>query len=203
MKKELKGTRTEQNLRTAFSGESEARNKYTFFASKARKDGYVQIAEIFEETAANEQIHAQEFLEKLQKYGRQPIENIDISAGYPYTLGVTMENLLEAAKGENEESVRVYPGFAKTAREEGYADIASLWENIARIEAVHRDVFLESYEQMQTERLYKKEHPIVWRCLNCGFVMLSKEAFRVCPVCGKDRGWAEGDIQTRRLGKEG
>ena len=98
-----------------------------------------------------------------------------------------MENLLEAAKGENEESVRVYPGFAKTAR----------------IEAVHRDVFLESYEQMQTERLYKKERPIVWRCLNCGFVMLSKEAFRVCPVCGKDRGWAEGDIQTRRLGKEG
>ena len=200
---ELKGSKTEQNLWTAFAGESQARNKYTYFASKAKKDGYVQIAKIFEETAANEQIHAQEFLEKLQKYGRQPIENIDISAGYPYTLGVTMENLLEAAKGENEESVRVYPGFAKTAREEGYADIASLWENIARIEAVHRDVFLESYEQMQTERLYKKEHPIVWRCLNCGFVMLSKEAFRVCPVCGKDRGWAEGDIQTRRLGKEG
>ena len=200
---ELKGSKTEQNLWTAFAGESQARNKYTYFASKAKKDGFVQISKIFEETAANEQIHAQEFLEKLQKYGRQPIENIDISAGYPYTLGVTMENLLEAAKGENEESVRVYPGFAKTAREEGYADIASLWENIARIEAVHRDVFLESYEQMQTERLYKKEHPIVWRCLNCGFVMLSKEAFRVCPVCGKDRGWAEGDIQTRRLGKEG
>ena len=199
---ELKGSKTEQNLWTAFAGESQARNKYTYFASKAKKDGFVQISKIFEETAANEQIHAQEFLEKLQKYGRQPIENIDISAGYPYTLGVTMENLLEAAKGENEESVRVYPGFAKTAREEGYADIASLWENIARIEAVHRDVFLESYEQMQTERLYKKEHPIVWRCLNCGFVMLSKEAFRVCPVCGKDRGWAEGDIQTRRLGKE-
>ena len=199
---ELKGSKTEQNLIAAFAGESQARNKYTYFASKAKKDGYVQISKIFEETAANEQIHAQEFLEKLQKYGRQPIENIDISAGYPYTLGVTMENLLEAAKGENEESVRVYPGFAKTAREEGYADIASLWENIARIEAVHRDVFLESYEQMQTERLYKKEHPIVWRCLNCGFVMLSKEAFRVCPVCGKDRGWAEGDIQTRRLGKE-
>ena len=200
---ELKGSKTEQNLWTAFAGESQARNKYTYFASKAKKDGFVQISKIFEETAANEQIHAQEFLEKLQKYGRQPIENIDISAGYPYTLGVTMENLLEAAKGENEESVRVYPGFAKTAREEGYADIASLWENIARIEAVHRDVFLESYEQMQTERLYKKERPIVWRCLNCGFVMLSKEAFRVCPVCGKDRGWAEGDIQTRRLGKEG
>ena len=83
------------------------------------------------------------------------------------------------------------------------ADAAALWENIARIEAMHRDVFLESYNQMQTERLYRKERPIVWRCLNCGFVLLAKEAFRVCPVCGKDRGWAEGDIETRRLGKEG
>ena len=123
--------------------------------------------------------------------------------GYPYTLGVTMENLLEAAKGENEEAARAYPAFARTAREEGYADAAALWENIARIEAMHRDVFLESYNQMQTERLYRKERPIVWRCLNCGFVLLAKEAFRVCPVCGKDRGWAEGDIETRRLGKEG
>ena len=198
---EFMQTQTCRNLARSFAGESQARQRYTQYADQARKEGLAYLARIFDETAANEQIHAQEFLEKLQKYGRQPIENIDISAGYPYTLGVTMENLLEAAKGENEESVRVYPGFAKTAREEGYADIASLWENIARIEAVHRDVFLESYEQMQTERLYKKERPIVWRCLNCGFVMLSKEAFRVCPVCGKDRGWAEGDIQTRRLGK--
>ena len=171
---EFMQTQTCRNLARSFAGESQARQRYTQYADQARKEGLAYLARIFEETAANEQIHAQEFLEKLQKYGRQPIENIDISAGYPYTLGV-----------------------------EGYADIASLWENIARIEAVHRDVFLESYEQMQTERLYKKEHPIVWRCLNCGFVMLSKEAFRVCPVCGKDRGWAEGDIQTRRLGKEG
>ena len=183
---EFMQTQTCRNLARSFAGESQARQRYTQYADQARKEGLAYLARIFEETAANEQIHAQEFLEKLQKYGRQP-----------------MENLLEAAKGENEESVRVYPGFAKTAREEGYADIASLWENVARIEAVHRDVFLESYEQMQTERLYKKERPIVWRCLNCGFVMLSKEAFRVCPVCGKDRGWAEGDIQTRRLGKEG
>ena len=130
-------------------------------------------------------------------------DSVDLSAGYPYTLGVTMENLLEAAKGENEEAARAYPAFARTAREEGYADAAALWENIARIEAMHRDVFLESYNQMQTERLYRKERPIVWRCLNCGFVLLAKEAFRVCPVCGKDRGWAEGDIETRRLGKEG
>lgn len=114
-----------------------------------------------------------------------------------------MENLLEAAKGENEEASRAYPAFARTAREEGYADAAALWENIARIEAMHRDVFLESYNQMQTERLYRKERPIVWRCLNCGFVLLAKEAFRVCPVCGKDRGWAEGDIETPAARKRG
>ena len=133
---EFMQTQTCRNLARSFAGESQARQRYTQYADQARKEGLAYLARIFEETAANEQIHAQEFLEKLQKYGRQPIENIDISAGYPYTLGVTMENLLEAAKGENEESVRVYPGFAKTAREEGYADIASLWENIARIEAV-------------------------------------------------------------------
>lgn len=195
-------TATYQNLARSFAGESQARQRYTQYAAQARKEGFEYLARIFEETAANEQAHAQEFLEKLQKYGHQPIENIDISAGYPFTLGVTMENLLEAAKGENEESVRVYPAFAKTAREEGYPDAAALWENISRIEAVHRDVFLESYDQMQTERLYKKDHPVVWRCLNCGFVMLSKEAFRVCPVCGKDRGWAEGDVQTKRIGKD-
>ena len=140
---EFMQTQTCRNLARSFAGESQARQRYTQYADQARKEGLAYLARIFEETAANEQIHAQEFLEKLQKYGRQPIENIDISAGYPYTLGVTMENLLEAAKGENEESVRVYPGFAKTAREEGYADIASLWENIARIEAVHRDVFIQ------------------------------------------------------------
>ena len=195
-------TQTCQNLARSFAGESQARQRYTQYAQQARKEGFEYLARIFEETAANEQAHAQEFLEKLQKYGRQPIENIDLSAGYPYTLGVTMENLLEAAKGENEETTRVYPNFAKTAREEGYADAASLWENSARIEAVHRDVFLEAYNQMQTERLYQKEQPVVWRCLNCGYVVLAKEAFRVCPVCGKDRGWAEGDIQTRRIGKE-
>ena len=190
-----------RNLARSFAGESQARQRYTQYAAQARKEGLEYLARIFEETAGNEQAHAQEFLEKLQKYGRQPIENIDISAGYPYTLGVTMENLLEAAKGENEETTRVYPAFAKTAREEGYADAAALWENIACIEAVHRDVFLEGYNQMQTERLYRKEDAAVWRCLNCGFVTQAEEAFRVCPVCGKDRGWAEGYIDTRSPGK--
>ena len=134
-------TQTCQNLARSFAGESQARQRYTQYAQQARKEGFEYLARLFEQTAGNEQAHAQEFLEKLQKYGRQPIENIDLSAGYPYTLGVTMENLLEAAKGENEEASRAYPAFARTAREEGYADAAALWENIARIEAMHRDVF--------------------------------------------------------------
>ena len=116
---EFMQTQTCRNLARSFAGESQARQRYTQYADQARKEGLAYLARIFEETAANEQIHAQEFLEKLQKYGRQPIENIDISAGYPYTLGVTMENLLEAAKGENEESVRVYPGFAKPRARKG------------------------------------------------------------------------------------
>ena len=200
---EFMDTKTCQNLARSFAGESQARTRYALYAATARTEGWEYLARIFDQTAANELAHAEQFLEKLQQHGKQPIENIDLTAGYPYTLGVTMENLLEAAKGENEEAARAYPAFARTAREEGYADAAALWENIARIEAMHRDVFLESYNQMQTERLYRKERPIVWRCLNCGFVLLAKEAFRVCPVCGKDRGWAEGDIETRRLGKEG
>ena len=195
-------TKTCQNLARAFAGESQARQRYTQYAAQARKEGFEYLARIFEEIAVNEQAHAAEFLERLQKYGAQPIENVEITAGYPYTLGVTRENLLEAAKGENEESTRVYPAFAQTAREEGYADVASLWEMIARIEAAHRDAFLEGYNQMQTERLYQKDHPVVWRCMNCGFVTLAKEAFRVCPVCGKDRGWVEGDIQMKRIGKD-
>ena len=125
-------TQTCQNLARSFAGESQARQRYTQYAQQARKEGFEYLARLFEQTAGNEQAHAQEFLEKLQKYGRQPIENIDFSAGYPYTLGVTMENLLEAAKGENEEAARAYPAFARTAREEGYADAAALWENIAR-----------------------------------------------------------------------
>ena len=150
-------TQTCQNLARSFAGESQARQRYTQYAQQARKEGFEYLARLFEQTAGNEQAHAQEFLEKLQKYGRQPIENIDFSAGYPYTLGVTMENLLEAAKGENEEAARAYPAFARTAREEGYADAAALWENIARIEAMHRDVFLESYNQMQTCLLYTSD----------------------------------------------
>ena len=188
-----------QNLARSFAGESQARNRYTFYAAQARKESQEYLAQIFETTADNESAHALEFLEKLQKYGTQPIENIDISAGYPYTLGVTMENLLEAAKGEDDEAQQAYPAFAAEARREGFADAAVLWENIARIEALHRDVFMQAYNELQTQSLYKKEQPVVWRCINCGFVTLANEPWGVCPVCGKDRGWVEGQLQQKKL----
>ncbi len=192
-------TNTCQNLARSFAGESQARNRYTIYAEQARKESQEYLARIFEKTADNELAHAREFLEKLQKYGSQPIENIDISAGYPYSLGVTMENLLEAAKGEDDEAQQAYPAFAAEARREGFTDVAVLWENIARIEAVHRDVFMQAYNELQTQSLYKKEQPVVWRCMNCGYVTLANEPWSVCPVCSKDRGWVEGHLQEKKL----
>lgn len=192
-----------QNLARSFAGESQARNRYTFYAAQARKESQEYLARIFETTACNERAHAEEFLQKLQKYGKQPIENIDISAGYPYTLGVTMENLLEAARGEQAEAEQVYPAFAAEARREGFADVAVLWENIARIEAVHHDVFLQAYNELQTQRLYQKEQPTVWRCMNCGYVTLANEPWTVCPVCSKDRGWVEGYLNEQKLPSTG
>lgn len=187
------------NLAKSFAGESQARNRYTIYAAQARKEGHEYLARIFDETADNEKIHAEEFLEKLQKYGQQPIENIDICGGFPYALGMTMENLLHASRGENEEHTDVYPAFAAIAREEGYADVAVLWEQIAVVEGVHRDVFYQAYEQLQTGSLYKKDRPVVWRCLNCGHVIRANEPWKICPICSKEQGWVEGDILKKRL----
>ena len=138
-------------------------------------------------------------MEKLQQHGKQPIENIDVAAGYPFTHGVTMENLYEAAHSEEQEFLNVYPAFAAAAREEGFPDVAALWEQIARIEGLHRDVFREAYSQMQTGTLYKKGKPIVWRCANCGHIVLAEEAWKVCPVCKKPQGWVIGDLPERKL----
>ena len=163
---EFMDTKTCQNLARSFAGESQARTRYALYAATARTEGWEYLARIFEQTAANELAHAEQFLEKLQQHGKQPIENIDVAAGYPFTHGVTMENLYEAAHSEEQECLDVYPAFAAAAREEGFPDVAELWEQIAKIEGLHRDVFREAYSQMQTGTLYKKGKPIVWRCAN-------------------------------------
>lgn len=165
--KELKGSRTEANLRTAFAGESEARNKYTFFASKARKDGFVQIASIFEETAANEKEHAKMWY-KLLNGGE---------------IGTTAENLVEAANGENYEWTDMYAGFAKEAREEGFNEIAFLFEAVAKIEKEHEERYRKLLANIQGDLVFSRDGDVIWQCANCGHICIGKKAPQVCPVC--------------------
>lgn len=186
------------NLARSFAGESQARTRYTVYAGVARKEGKEWIARIFEETAANEAVHAEEFLEMLKKLDCCR-ENIDLAAGYPFELGTTGENLAFAAQGELSEHDEVYPAFAETARSEGFDDAARLWNQIARIEGVHHNVFKELLEQLKSGTLTEKAEPIRWRCLNCGYTYESTRACDPCPVCGKEAGWQAGELDTRKM----
>ena len=170
---ELKGSKTERNLWTAFAGESQARNKYTYYASQARKDGYVQIAEIFEETAANEKEHAKMWF-KLLKGGSIP---------------GTIENLVDAAAGENEEWTQMYAEFAKVAEEEGFLQIAAWFEGVAAIEKEHEERYLKLLENIKEERVFQAEEPVKWQCGNCGHVYEGTEAPEVCPVCAHPKSY--------------
>ena len=162
----IKGTKTEANLLTAFAGESMARNKYTYFASKAKKDGYVQIANIFEETAANEKEHAKMWF-KLLNGG----------------IGTTEENLLAAAQGEHEEWTEMYAEFAKTAREEGLEEIAALFEGVAAVEKEHEERYRKLLANVEDGLVFSKDGDILWQCLNCGHIHVGSAAPEVCPVC--------------------
>lgn len=164
---ELKGSKTEANLRTAFAGESEARNKYTYYASKAKKDGYVQIASIFEETAANEKEHAKMWF-KLLHGGEIPS---------------TMENLEDAAAGENYEWTDMYATFAKEAREEGFDRIAYLFEQVGEIEKEHEARYRKLIANIEGGLVFSREGDCIWQCSNCGHIVIGKKAPQVCPVC--------------------
>lgn len=166
-KMNLKGTKTEANLQAAFAGESQARNKYTYFASKAKKDGYVQIAAIFEETANNEKEHAKLWY-KLLNGG---------------SIGSTVENLKEAAGGENYEWTDMYDNFAKEAREEGFEEIARLFEGVAAIEKEHEKRYRKLLENVEKELVFSKDGDVIWQCTNCGHICVGKKAPEVCPVC--------------------
>lgn len=166
-KMNLKGTKTEANLQAAFAGESQARNKYTYFASKAKKDGYVQIAAIFEETANNEKEHAKLWY-KLLNGG---------------SIGSTVENLKEAAGGENYEWTDMYDNFAKEAREEGFEEIAKLFEGVAAIEKEHEERYRKLLENVEKELVFSKDGDVIWQCTNCGHICVGKKAPEVCPVC--------------------
>ena len=186
------------NLARSFAGESQARTRYTVYAQQARKEGCEWIARVFEETADNEAVHAEEFLEQMQSLGGLA-DNIVLAAGYPFQLGTTAENLQNAAKGELEEHDTAYPEFAEIARREGYDDAARLWMQIARIEGVHHNVFQSLYDQLTGGTLTEKKEPIVWRCMNCGYTYEGIRACDPCPVCGKNAGWQEGDLDKKKL----
>jgi rubrerythrin len=175
---ELKGSRTEKNILTAFAGESQARNRYTYFASKAKEEGYVQIAVIFEETANQEKEHAKRLFKFLQG------DEVEISAAFPAgVIASTADNLKAAAAGENYEHTTMYPGFAQVAREEGFEELAKVFEAIAVAEKQHEKRYLALRANVETGRVFKREKKVVWRCLNCGYLHEGNEAPEVCPAC--------------------
>lgn len=172
---ELKESKTYENLLTAFAGESQARNKYTYFASKARKDGYEQIAEIFEETANNEKEHAKIWFKELN--------GGDIPS--------TEENLLKAAEGENYEWTDMYDSFAKTAKEEGFDRIAYLFESVGAIEKEHEERYKKLLENVKGDLVFSKDGDRIWQCRNCGHIVIGKNAPKVCPVCNHPQAYFE------------
>lgn len=170
---DLKGTKTEANLKTAFAGESEARNKYTYYASKAKKDGYVQIANIFEETAANEKEHAKIWFKLL----------------HGGAIADTMTNLADAAAGELYEWTEMYASFAKDAREEGFEEIACLFEEVAKIEKEHEERYRKLLANIEGGLVFSRDGDCIWQCANCGHIVIGKEAPEVCPVCNHPKAY--------------
>lgn len=186
MEKSIKGTRTEQNLLKSFAGESQARNRYTFFANKAKKEGYEQIAAVFAETADQEKEHAERFFKFLEG------GMVEITACYPAgVIGSTMENLAAAAAGENEEWSDLYPKFAKIAEEEGFKAVAIAFRMIAMVEAQHEARYLKLLANLEAGKVFEKDETILWQCRNCGFVTEGKKAMHKCPACEHPQAYFE------------
>jgi len=183
---EFKGSKTEKNVLAAFAGESQARNRYSFFASAAKKEGYEQISAIFAQTAEEEREHAKLFF-KLLKGGE-----VEITAAYPAgVIGMTMQNLKAAAAGEKMEWGTLYPSFAKTAEEEGFKEIANLFRQIAKVEAHHEKRYATLFANMEKGEVFKKDVPSKWYCRNCGYVHDGKSAAMKCPVCDHPQAYFE------------
>jgi len=183
---ELKGSQTEKNLLAAFAGESQARNRYTYFASQAKKDGYEQIRAIFEETANQEKEHAKREFKFLQG------GEVEVSAAFPAgVIGNTLENLKAAAAGEHYENTEMYPGFAETADKEGFAEIAAVFRKIAVAEKRHEDRYLALAKNISNGAVFKREKPVRWVCRNCGYVHEGTEAPDKCPACAHPQSYFE------------
>jgi len=191
MKSNLKGTRTEQNLLKAFAGESQARNRYEFFASVAKKDGYEQIAALLQKTADQEKEHAKRFFTFLEG------GEVEITAAYPAgRIGTTAENLRAAAMGENEEWTKLYPAFAETAKAEGFTEIAGAFRLIARAEAEHEKRYLKLLKNLEAGTVFAKSGKVRWTCRNCGYVHEGEKAPDICPACQHPQAFFEVDAEN-------
>lgn len=184
--KSLKGTQTEKNILTAFAGESQARNRYTYFASKAKKEGYVQISNIFQETADNEKEHAKRLFKFLEG------GEAEISASFPAgVIGSTAENLKASAAGENHEHTTMYPEFARIAEEEGFSEVAEVMKSIAVAEKQHERRYLGLLENIEKGQVFKKDNVVKWKCGNCGYIHEGEEAPEECPACTHPQAYFE------------
>lgn len=184
--KSVKGTETEKNLLTAFAGESQARNRYTYYSSKAREEGLIQISQIFEETANQEKEHAKRLYKFLE--GGEAM----VSAAFPAgTIAGTSENLMHAAEGENYEWKKMYPGFAKIARKEGFEAIAAVFESIAVAEKQHAKRYEKLKANVDEGKVFKKDKSVTWRCINCGYILDAVEAPKACPACAHPQAYFE------------
>lgn len=191
MEKSIKGTRTEQNLLKAFAGESQAKNRYTFFAKVAKEEGYEQIAGFFLETAGHEEMHAKRFFEYLEG------GMVEITAMYPAgKIGTTTENLKAAAEGENEEWTKLYPEFADIAQEEGFTKIATLFRSIARVEAEHEKRYLKLLKNIETGQVFERREKTRWVCRKCGYVYEGTKALANCPACVHPRAYFELHVEN-------
>ena len=183
---ELKGSKTEKNLLASFAGESQARNRYTYFAGQARKDGFMQIADIFEETANQEKEHAKRF------FGFLTGGEVQVAAGFPAgVIGGTVDNLKASAMGENHEHTTMYPEFAKTAKEEGFDEIARVWTAVGVAEKQHEKRYRDLADNLEKGRVFKRAEKVRWRCRNCGFVHEGTDAPQSCPACGHPQAYME------------
>ena len=187
--KTLKGTKTAENLLKAFAGESQARNRYTYYASQAKKEGYIQISNIFTETADNEKEHAKRFFKLLNESMNG--QAVEINASYPVALGDTKANLEAAAKGENEEWTSLYPTFADVAEKEGFDIIATVFRNIAKVEERHEARYKKLKNNIDTNSVFAKETPVLWKCSNCGYIYEGTTPPKECPACAHPQSYFE------------
>ncbi|GHT33882.1 rubrerythrin [Endomicrobiia bacterium] len=186
MAKSIKGAKTEKHLLEAFAGESQARMRYTYFASKAKKEGFEQISAIFTETADNEKEHAERFFKFLEG------GSLEITGTFPAgVIGSTVENLKFSAAGENEEHTKLYPQAAKVADEEGFSEVAECFRRICVAEKHHESRYLKLLDNLKNNRVFKKDMPIRWKCRNCGYIYESKEAYEQCPACLHPKAYME------------